>query len=258
MYTFDEKQHVHSLGGRPLCGTSTVMSVVSKPLTWWASGLAMRKFGWLDPKKNTPEDVQKALEEGFKKVKECSIQEYGQLLAEAYKAHATNLKETASAGTDLHAELEKYVKWQMTEKSTKEIFDEKIMPFIKWAERNVKRFLWSETYCYSEKLWLGGISDCGVELNDGTCGIIDFKSSKEVYPAQFWQCAGYDLQISENGGFDKNGKQLFKLEQPIKFYAIVPFGAKNVEPVFNYDTEGCKQAFAAALILYKKLNEIGY
>jgi hypothetical protein len=48
-----------------------------------------------------------------------------------------------------------------------------------------------------------------VELNDGTIAVIDFKSSKDAYPEQFWQCAGYDILVSENGGYTAEGEKLF-------------------------------------------------
>lgn len=252
-YRFDSKNHIHFFREKPLCGTSSVLSVVAKPLTWWASGLACMKFGWLDPKKNDPQTVQNALEEGFSRVQALSIEDYSKLLGEAYKAHQTSLKDSANKGTDLHAELERFVKNTMENRMA--TYDEKIMPFIKWANENVKRFLWSEMYCFSEKHWLGGITDCAVELNDGRYGIIDFKSSKDAYDSQFWQIAGYDIQVSENGGYTENGEQVFKLDKPIEFYAIVPFGAEIVEPKFHYDVEGDKEAFLSALVLYKKLNK---
>ena len=37
-YKFDAKEHLHSLDSKPLVGTSTVMGIVAKPLTWWAAG----------------------------------------------------------------------------------------------------------------------------------------------------------------------------------------------------------------------------
>ena len=234
-------------------------------MTWWASGLAVAKLGWINSKikvdgKYTTIDLKTRLQAvlpQLEAIKKMSGEEFIALLDEAYKAHSVKLADTAEAGTDLHAELERYVKNTMlcekSEMKDTTEYDSQIQPFITWANENVKKFLWSELYCYSEKLWLGGISDCAVELKDGRIGIIDFKSSKEAYPTQFFQCAGYALQIAENGGFDKNGNKIFTLEKPIGFYAVVPFGAKNVEPVFDFDVEGCKEGFISALTLYKQL-----
>jgi len=114
-------------------------------------------------------------------------------------------------------------------------YDPKINPFIEWARKNVKKYLWSEVHCYSEKNWIGGISDVGIELNDGRVGIFDFKSAKEAYDSHFFQIAGYDIQISENGGFDAEGNKTFTLPKPLEFYAVIPFGAENIIPIFNED-----------------------
>lgn len=272
MYKYiDEKgEHLHTLNETPLIGTSSVGNVVAKPFTYWASGLAVMQLGVPDSKvltkwknkKATKEEVD-ALMRGcgafLEEFKTMSVEDYVKLMSKAYTAHATNLKDKAQEGTDLHAELERFVKWYMTtEGETRNFMEQKfeprIQPFIDWTVLNVKRFLWSEAHCYSEKMWTGGISDVGAELNDGKVIIIDFKSSKEAYLGQFWQCVGYAIQIEENGWFDRNGNLLGKLEKPIDYVCIVPFGAEKVEPKFNYDMAGGKDAFLAELVLYKKLN----
>jgi len=237
----ENKEHIHTYLGKPLLGASTVTGVLAKPLTWWASGLACEKFGWMN-KGNAKTGwtsigarLQKATEYQDM-IGKLSPENYLELLDEAYSAHSKKLDSSAKSGTDLHAELERYVKWRMGKLSeANPVFDSKIQPFIDWANVNVKRFLWSELHCYSEKLWVGGISDCGVELNDGRMGIIDFKSSKDSYESQFIQCAGYDILISENGGFTNNGYKIFELEKPLDFYAIVPFGSPEFKVDFRYN-----------------------
>lgn len=228
-------------------GTSTVVGIISKPLTWWASGQAVGLLGWLDPKKNPPEARITAVDESLGKIRDMSSEDYQKLLDDAYKAHATKLKDSANKGTDLHEVLEIFVK-------TKEVKDDKIMPFVEWANLNVKRWLWSEAHCYSKELWVGGISDVGAELNDGSYVIIDFKSSKDAYQSQFIQCAGYDIQISENGWLDNKGEMIGKLDKPISQYIIVPFGADKIEPKFRHNVDELREGFRSAVKLYK-LNE---
>lgn len=253
-YKFSAENHCHTFQGRPLLGTSTIVGVIAKPLTWWASGLAVKKFGWLDPKKNSTESVLNALKEGYKRVLSLSLEDYSKLLGEAYKAHSVNLKDTAQAGTDLHEELEKYVKDRISGEINKS-YHSRIHPFIDWAEENVEKFLWSELHCFSENMWVGGISDCGVKLKNGKVGIIDFKSSKDSYESQFIQCAGYDLQITENGGYTFEGKKVYQLNEPIEFYAIVPFGADKFQIDFRFNVNELKEGFKSALVLHKLVNK---
>jgi len=249
----DEKgEHMHTLRGQPLLGTSTIIGVIAKPLTYWASGKAVSTLGWTATKSDPTMrlEVAKIALEG---IKALEAEDWLKRLDLAYKAHAVNLKETAKTGTDLHSELEKFVKDYMNGKLTD--YASKIKPFVEWTKKNVKRFLASEAHIYSEKLHTGGIVDCIAELKSGEIVVMDFKSSKEAYPAQFLQTGGYTIQIEENGFFDKDGNLLGKIEKEITALAIVPFGAEIVEPVFNYDVKGCKEGFRFALGLYKFLNQ---
>ena len=270
----DEKgkaQHLHTLNGVGLTGTSTVLSVLSKPLTYWASGLAVATLGWtkavdwrkLKTKEEKDADLKRRIEHttpAFEQIKELSVVEYISLLDKAYKAHAEKLETTAEAGTDLHSLLEIFVKNTMLcsasgMKDTTE-YDVKIKPFIEWTTKNVKRFLGSETYCFSESLFVGGITDAVAELNNGEIAIIDFKSAKDAYASHFFQIAGYDLQISENGGLDKNGNVMFKLDKPITQHIVVPFGAKEPYPVVSRLVDDNKEAFKSALSLYRILAKL--
>lgn len=268
MYKYiDEKgAHLHTFNGAPLIGTSSVADVLSKPLTWWASGLAVMQLGIPDAKVITKIKNKKATEEEVKacmvsvgisleKIKQMEVEQFYKLLDSAYRAHSTTLKDKAQEGTDLHAELERFVKDEMSNHQYEaDKYEPRILPYIQWSRKEVKRYLWSEVHCYSEKMWTGGISDVGAELNDGKIVVIDFKSSKEAYLSQFWQCRGYGLQIEENGWFDRDGNLLGKLEKPIDAVVVVPFGAEEVVPQFNYDMAGGEEAFKAELVLYKKLN----
>src|SRR3990167_7337921 len=111
-YKFENnnKSHLHLLDGRPLTGVSSVGAVISKPLTYWAAGLAVAEFGWLNPKKHTPEECAVACEEGLERIKKLERDEYAKLLDKAYRAHASTLKEKASEGTDRHELVEGFVR----------------------------------------------------------------------------------------------------------------------------------------------------
>src|ERR1035438_4940916 len=120
LYKFDEVNHLHSLDEKPLIGTSTVVGVLSKPLTWWASGLAMEQLGWIkkaDPRKATPKEIEQNVVarqtkafEMLKAYERMIVPDYLTLLDKAYRAHADKLEKSADKGTDMHAELEKLVK----------------------------------------------------------------------------------------------------------------------------------------------------
>lgn len=263
-YIDENKEHLHTLQGKPLLGTSTVVNVLSKPLTWWASGLAVEKFGWINSKKRvngkyTTIDEKtriNAVLPQLEAIRNETPEQFLKRCDDAYKAHSVKLNDSADAGTDLHSELERYVKNKMVN-GIVELSDyiEKTHPFILWAEENVKQWLWSEMNTYSKELWVGGISDAGCELNTGEYAIIDFKSSKEAYESQFIQIAGYAIQIEENGGFNKSGLKTFTLDKPITKYIVVPFGADKVEPIIRNNTQELQEGFRACVTLHKLTNK---
>jgi len=251
-------EHLHTLDEHPLIGTSSVVSVIAKPLVWWASGLAVKELGWLNPKETEYALRIQSAAEMQNEILSMPPEEYLALLDKAYAAHSKSLKKSADKGTDMHAVLESYVKaciLQSNGEPQEAKSDEKfIVDFSKWAVENVKRFLVSEGHCYSSELWVGGIIDAVCELKDGRIGILDFKSSKESYKSQFAQIGGYSIQITENGVFNAEGEQIYKLEEPISFHAVIPFGASEFKVDFSPNIEADKEAFNSALNLYRYIN----
>lgn len=271
-YRFDKENHIHSYNAEPLFGTSTVSGVFGKPLSWWASGCAVQTLGVPDSKiftkiknkKATPEEID-AMNAGLKawlKTHKTKLTPayWFKMLDSAYRAHSVKLDDSADEGVERHATLEAYVKrcisidGKVHAPSPEELakFNDTIMTFYLWAMLNVDRFLFSEMHTFSTKHWLGGIIDCGVLLKNGEVAIIDFKSSKEAYDSQFWQIAGYDIQIAENGGYDADGNKVFDLPKPVSQYIVFPFGAKVVEAQISRRIAESQACFLAALTVHKE------
>lgn len=282
----NKEQHLHTLDMVPLLGTSTVVDILGKTLTYWASGMAVVELGVapdakvltkIKNKTATPEEIKICMDSvalKLEEIKQMDSEKYFKLLDKAYRAHASNLKKTAKDGKDLHKELELYVKFCLENNKGVPVdtteFDPKIEPYIKWSLNHAKRFLFSEAHTYSEKYWIGGIVDCGIEFKeslytdaegkthtfkDGEVGIVDFKSSDKAYNSQFYQIGGYNIEITENGVFDANGNFIMKLDKPITRHIVVPFRSDPVLPVVSADTVDHTEAFLACLVLYKKENK---
>lgn len=269
MYVYHDAdgEHLHTLDDKPLLGTSTVCKIIAKPLTWWAAGCAVSLFGWTKKKRDDGAWVPKAervaaVVDRFEEIKKLTKEAFLDLLDEAYSAHDKVKKNKAKEGTKRHASLEDYVKLCMAEgplhgkpKSLTDFMPGTYAPevedFINWAVLNVARFLWCEVNCYSRDMWVGGIADIGYEDMQGKIVAGDHKSSKDAYFDQFLQIAGYDIQLSENGGFDANGNQTFKLPKPVDYYVVFPFGSVPFTPRFVYDVEGYRDGFRSAVKLYK-------
>ena len=259
----ENKEHLHTLDGKPLIGTTTVLKELAKPLTWWASGLAVEKLGWTNSKKVEQEKRLEIAGDKKSEIERMSTEEYLKLLDKAYRAHADRLDESADAGVDMHEELEKYVKMCIETNEGKPIEitgegHEAVILFSKWAKGNVEQFIVSEGNAYSESLWVGGILDLLYEDRDRRLVILDFKSSKEAYFSQFLQTAGNDIEIHESGIVDKDGNQLLDLKgRPVDYYAVFPFGGNAKEPTFYYNTEVAKEGFKHVVAIYKIIKKYG-
>lgn len=254
-YKFDKEAHVHSLGGRALTGTSSISGVLAKNLTWWAAELAAVEC--LEAGEKIPtirDEYEKAASRpGLEKKKaiDALCKKYPVFKAARF-AHFAKKNDSAKKGTDLHAQLENFVKFRMG-KAKLELYDPKIEPFIKWSDENVEEFIASEANCYSERLWVGGITDCVAKMKDGKLAIIDFKSAKSAYTGHFIQVAGYAIQLEENGMFSEDGKHSKKLEGKIEKLIIVPFGAEVVVPAVRefLAVDEFKKGFEQATFLYR-------
>jgi len=245
-YCFYEKEHLHTLDGRPLTGTSTIGKVLNKELVYWACGLTLKELGWVNPKikvngvyKTVDHDERvKAMVSMFTKIRFMELNDWIALLDKAYKAHKTESDKAKVRGVEMHKQAEHFVKAEMGKQAHLLAYSTKIQPFIDWSRVNVKRFIASEAHCYDETLFVGGIMDYVAELNeikldtgvipDGTIIVGDFKSSKDSYLNQFTQAGGYALQINNNGLFSANGEHNLKLDKPIGALGIIPFGAENL------------------------------
>lgn len=263
-YEFRKDEHLHLLNGQPLTGTSSVVGVLNKPLTWWAVGKGLEKLGWINSKKkvggkyvSVPKGERlSVLLPRYNDILNLSLEKFLELLDEAYYAHSKAKDDAAEKGTDLHAELEKFVKSEMGKKKYDDKdFPDQIQPFIKWSRENVREYIASEAHTFSEKMWVGGITDAVAKMKDGKLAIIDFKSSKETYTSQFIQAAGYSIQIDETGLHSSDGEQSLILGRKIEKLIIVPFGAEELNPEVRefLMVEKLKEAFKSALNLYRIL-----
>lgn len=244
-YTFDDKKHVHLLDGEPLYGTSTVIKEVMPPfLAKWGAQCAVDYI-----------KEHKVL---------LGTEDEEKVLTDAVNAWSKVRQKAADKGTDMHAELEKYVTCMITDfdGTPQELNDgnevdpefEKIQKFAEWAVSSVDKFIASEKYTYSKELWVGGIVDCVAKLRDGSLAVIDFKSSKDAYFNQFAQAAGYALQLQESGYGNADGSDWQKLENPITKLIVVPFGAKAFKIEVIENVMGYQEVFKSLVNVYSFLN----
>lgn len=263
-YHFDREAHLHTLDGRALTGTTSIIGVLNTPLAYYASGKACEVFGASDYHlfgKMSKGEANEAEIASFelsanamlKKIKEMKVGEYMKLLDKAYRAHDKESHKKADAGKDLHSLLESFVKSEMGKKKLPDSDFKDIEQYVAWSRKNVKQYLASEANCYSERLWVGGQLDAAAIMNDESQAIIDFKSRDKAYPKDLLQTSGYALQVEENGFFSEDGKANKKVAQPFTKVIIVPMGMKKLEPIENTNILELKKGFESAVFLYQLL-----
>lgn len=243
IYTFDQVNHIHMLNGKKLTGVTTVLGVISKGdgLIQWSANEAVKLLqSYIKSDTSYPEIV---LEKFFEEAKV------------AWKG----TRDTAGeAGTDTHAILEMIIKYAIA--NGKGVISEEwakivdvLMPieekknqikgFLDWAKD--KKFLDSERNVYSKELFIGGIVDFVYEVN-GEVFVGDIKTSKAIYPANFWQCSAYQFCLHE-----------MNIYPTIKGLSIVRLGRDgSFEVKENYAYEDNIDGFKSALNVYRKLNAI--
>ena len=240
-YISGGRTHLHTLDDKPLMGTSTVVKILGKGdgLLIWAVNCAV------DYVKQNSLKVRSEPETDFWEVR-------GTALEEARVAWKTNRDKSAKKGTERHATLEDYVRECIKENEGRPLERQivGVQPFIDWSVKNVKRFIGTELNCYSRDLWVGGICDLVVEMNDGKVLIGDHKSSKEAYLDQFIQTALYGLLMKSSGGLTADGEEILKVPE-VNGYVIFPFRSSPFTPEYVYDVEGYESAAKACVQLYK-------
>ena len=250
-FYFDKAAHAYFRNGKPYIGTTTALNVLSKELTWWASGQACEVLGWKNPKKFSKEECLTSARELFTTIKGMTAEDYLKLLNKAYRAHNDRKNEAKDTGTDMHSLLEDFIRCQMAGQYPMFI-DPIIEPFVKWSNANVKRFLFTELCTFSDVLYCAGTADFAYQdLNDNFV-LGDFKSSEKPYFSHWAQVGGYDLQISESGGYTPEGRKIFTLEKPFEYYAIFCARGGLDKPFMSRETTRLRRAFSLCVNLYKE------
>lgn len=231
-FTFDEKTHTYTLDGKRMTRVTTILDVLSKPLTQWAANCAVDYI----------EKHGKKLKEGIK-VTEDDLQN-------ARNAWKVKRDTAGEKGTDIHAEIEQLIKYAIKHnggyvrpQKGEEKYSQQANEFIHWALQNSPKFLDSEKRIYSKEWWTAGTCDLIFE-QDGEVYVGDIKTGKAIYPSMWWQVSAYAKMLLEMGLYSK-----------IKGFKIIRLGKDgSFEVGENYAYDDNVRGFEACLTIYRKLN----
>lgn len=238
-FEFDPIKHRYTLDGKPLTGVTTILGVIAKnALIQWSADETAKFLGWFNEKYDDGTGQAK-LAKRFAELKKLTPIAFYGTLTEARSAHRKKKEKAGEAGTNVHLQIEHYIKGQPFDTMTPQVKG-MVEKFVKWAVENKVKFLESEKRLYSRKFWYAGTMDFVAEI-DGKVWIGDVKTASGIYPEYFFQTAGYQLALQEMGEYPNiEGHIIVNCKKTGEFEVQRSYGyLQNVE------------AFKAALIIYR-------
>lgn len=167
------------------------------------------------------------------------------LVASAKRNYRTVSREAADIGTMIHEWINDYIKGEKPDIPDNEKVSNGIIAFLKWEKDNEVKWLETEKIVYCPILDRAGILDAVANIN-GIDYIVDFKSSKAIYPEMFIQVGGYHL-LYESMTDSKIEKQ-----------KIIRLGKENgeFETADSPDVEISKNAYRNAVALRNSMERL--
>ena len=174
--------HHYKIGNEIYPSSTTILSVLRKPaIEIWAV-------------KTTVEYLGRRLNDVINgKIKLNSKNAY-KLLMEARREHQAIKQKAANLGRSVHKIIELMFRSEMNSSDLLNIIDSDYYPavtaFFKWKTSYDIKALGNEEIVYHEKFKYAGTLDFRCEFN-GEKHIVDFKTSKRIYPEMLLQLASY-------------------------------------------------------------------
>lgn len=181
--------HEYYVNGKRTTGCTTFLSIKdkSRPLIYWAVGLARDYLLERCPQGIQPEDVLKA----------C-------------KLHAEEKVRTANIGTAIHDWIEQYIKGKKPEMPDDDNVVRGVHSFLEWKDQHKVKFKSTEKIIYSRKYDYCGSLDFEAEI-DGKLYLGDFKTGNSLYNEVLMQTAAYAEARREESGIEYDGRYLLRV-----------------------------------------------
>lgn len=153
--------------------------------------------------------------------------------------------EAADVGTMAHDWIEQHIKGLNPPMPENAAVMNCVSAYLKWEGENKIRWLKNEAIVYSKKYDYVGKFDAIAKIK-GKTYLIDYKSSKGLYPEFYLQTAGYQIAYEEEHGKCIDGRILLHLGKED--------GAFEHREIDDYEKD--KAAFLGLLVVKKRLVEL--
>jgi hypothetical protein len=192
--SFDKTLHAYRVQGKPVPSATKVLGIINKPaLIPWSLKMGAE---WLE--KNVFVDEAESPTGLFTYTSRMGLNQMVKGIKAAYRGTSGNALEI---GNDTHRWIElaleqfmavdgKFGDDNLPEKPEGDETNNSITAFENWVADNDIHFLSSEEKIYSRTDHYAGTLDCAAVVNGSLC-IIDWKTSKAIYPEYHLQNAAY-------------------------------------------------------------------
>lgn len=249
--SFDSALHAYRVGGKPVASATKVLGVISKPaLIPWALKMGAE---WIE--KNVFLDDHDKESKQYVLRSKLGVNALAKGIKSAYRGSSGNALET---GNQTHHWIELALESFMAtegkfgDDNLPELPDDpdaqnSIGAFHDWVCDNKIEFISSEEKIYSRVDNYAGTLDCAAIVNGSLC-IIDWKTSKAIYPEYHLQNAAYAKAWEDIHGKTVEQTIVLRLDKSTGRYET---GIQSsAEWNRNYE------AFVCALNLFNRLKEL--
>ena len=240
---FDRRLHSYKAGDEIVPSATKVLGVISKPaLVPWALKVGVE---WLEEKMFKDEESSSNGTHVYK-----SPLSFESIIKGIKSAHRQTSTSAINIGIITHDWVEEAINFHMKggvipKLPTQEEALNSIDAFQSWVQENEIEWLSSEEKLYHRKLKYAGTLDARAYINGEYC-VIDWKTSKAVYPEYHLQVAAYAKAVEDM--YDKKVDATYILRCDKVTGRFESVKSKGIAKNFK--------AFLAALTLYKRLKEI--
>ena len=240
---FDRRLHSYKVGEVMVPSATKVLGVIAKPaLVPWALKMGVE---WLQEKMFKDEESSENGTQVYK-----SPLSFDSIIKGVKSAHRQTSTSAINIGTITHDWVEEAINFHIKggvipELPTQEEALNSIDAFKSWVQENDIEWISAEEKLYHRKHKYAGTVDALANINGEYC-VIDWKTSKAVYPEYHLQVAAYAKAVED----------MYEKKVDATYILRCDKVTGRFEAVRSTDIAKNFRAFLAALTLYKRLKEI--
>ena len=240
---FDSKLHSYKVGDEIIPSATKVLDIISKPaLVPWALKVGAN---WLEKNFFFDEDSSSKKTKVYK-----SRMALDPLIKGMKSAYRSKSQDALNIGNITHEWVEGAINWKLEggdipQMPKQEEAVNSIGAFKDWVSQNVVEWKSSEEKLFHRKYRYAGTVDARAIINGEYC-VIDWKTSKAVYPEYHLQVAAYAKAVEDIHGIPVDATYILRCDK----------ATGRFEAVRSTAIEENFQAFLAALTLHRRMKEL--